>query len=122
MSLPYKVSGCCSLCDQPAFEIICRWESHERRPGEPKRIGLPLEGSQRITFLLYNGRRTDMTFCGACSETLSPDHYTLLWRKNLGGYLREQDGNPEKFKEEFANGLLCELGRIEWKELVANGR
>jgi hypothetical protein len=120
--MPYKISGCCSLCDQPAFEIVERWEAHERRPGEPKRIGAPLDGTIRVTFLLYNGRRTDMTFCGDCAGTMSAEHYVTLWRKNLGGYMREQNGNPAKFKEEFANGLLCELGRTSWKELVANGR
>jgi hypothetical protein len=122
-ALPYKISGCCSLCDEPAFEIISRWEPHEHRPGEPKRIGKPLEGSVRVTFLLYNGRRTDMSFCGECAER--PDlaeWYATLWRKNLGGYMREQNGDPSKFKEEFANGLLCELSRTSWKELAANGR
>lgn len=117
--MPYKIAGMCSLCDEPAFEVLTRWEPHERRPGEPKRLGPPLEGAIRITFLLFNGNRTDMTFCGACAGSLDPQWYALLWRKNLGGYMREQDGNPEKFKDEFANGLLCELGRALWKELVA---
>jgi hypothetical protein len=119
--MPYKIAGCCSLCDQPAFDVITRWEPHERRPGEPKKMGAPLAGSARITFLLFNGRRTDMTFCEECAGSLSPEHYTLLWRKNLGGYMREQNGDPTKFKDEFANGLLCELGRTSWKELCSGG-
>lgn len=114
-----KIAGCCSLCDKPCFEVLARWEKHEKRAGEPKRLGPPMEDSVRVTFLLFNGRRTDMTFCGQCAETLSPDSYPTLWRKNLAGWMREQNGDPSKFMDEFANGLLCELGRTSWKELVS---
>lgn len=96
---------------------MARWESHERRPGEPKRLGAPNPDAMRITFMLLNGRRTDMTFCGNCADALAAESYPLLWKKNLAGWMREQEGNPEKFKEEFANGLLCELGRTSWREL-----
>jgi hypothetical protein len=116
-----KIAGCCSKCDEPCFEVLARWEQHERRPGEPKRLGPPNPDAVRITFLLFNGRRTDMTLCGNCADTLGPADYSLLWRKNLAGWLREQNGNPEKFKYEFANGLLAELGRITWKELSGGG-
>lgn len=115
---PHKIPGCCSLCDEPAFEILAVWDAGEKRAGEPKRLGPPLDGSVRVTFLLLNGRRTDMTFCVGCAETLSPEHYPMLWRKNLAGYLREQDDNPEKFSDEFGNGLLTEMGRTTWKELA----
>lgn len=114
----HKIPGCCSICDQPAFEVMAVWDAGEKRAGEPKRLGGPLEGTTRITFLLLNGRRTDMTFCGECSASLAPENYQTLWRKNLAGYLREQDGNPEKFKDEFANGILAEMGRVTWKELI----
>jgi len=120
---PHKIPGCCSLCDEPAFEVLQVWDEGEKRAGEPKRLGPPIGGTTRVTFLLMNGRRTDMTVCGNCAGSLTPEHYPLLWQKNLAGWLREQDGNPEKFKDEFANGLLAELGRIEWKELIEqNGR
>jgi hypothetical protein len=114
----YKRPGCCSLCDALCFEVRARWSEGEARAGEPKRFGPPLDGVTRITFLLVNGNRTDMTVCADCAKSVGPQHYATLWRKNLAGWLREQNGNPEKFKDEFSNGLLCELGRKEWKELA----
>lgn len=113
----YKRAGCCSLCDQLVFEVKARWGEGDARAGEPKRFGPPLEGTLRITFLLLNGGRTDMTFCGDCGQSVDAQHYPTLWRKNLAGWLREQNGNPAKFKDEFSNGLLCELGRKSWREL-----
>lgn len=114
---PYKVIGCCSLCDTRCFEV-----TSVTKDGRPKTFGRPNDGATRITFLLFDGHRTDMTFCEGCAQSLSPENYTLLWRKNLNGYLREQKGDTTKFKDEFVNGLLCELGRIEWKEFAENGR
>lgn len=113
-----KLAGCCSLCDAPAFEILQRWDEGERRAGEPKRLGPPLPGSMRITFLLLNGRVTDMTVCEACAAVVAPEHYATLWGKNLAGYLFEQEGKTEMFKHEFENGILSELARFNWKELV----
>jgi hypothetical protein len=115
-----KRAGCCSLCDALCFEVMARWDSGQKE-GEPKQFGPPLDGALRIAFLLFNGNRTDMTFCGSCAESLKPKHYAMLWRKNLAGWAREQNGSVEKFKREFENGLLCELGRSTWKELVKNG-
>lgn len=109
---PHKIPGGCSICDELVYEVK---QTHE---GEPKKFGRPTDDATRIEFLLFNGRRTSMTFCGSCAEHLTPEQYTLLWRKNLAGYMREQGGNPEKFKEEFANGLLCELVRFNVKELT----
>lgn len=117
-----KIAGCCSLCDAPCFEILAVQSQADKHPGEPKRLGPPNEDATRITFLLFNGRRTDMTFCGDCADSLSAQSYPVLWRKNLAGWLREQDGDPSKFTQEFANGLLCELGRQNWKELAERVR
>lgn len=112
-----KKSGCCSICDTPCFEVLARWDEGPR-VGEIKQMGPPNDDAVRVTFMLLNGNATDMTFCGQCAESLAADKYTLLWRRNLAGYMREQNGNPEKFKHEFSNGLLCELGRKRWKEVV----
>ena len=87
---PHKIGGCCSLCDEPVFEVTAVWESGTPRAGEPKSLGAANDGAIRVSFLLLAGGYTDMTFCGECAASLSQEHYTLLWRKNLAGYLREQ--------------------------------
>ena len=115
---PHKIGGCCSLCDTPVYDIRQRWDEGEKRAGEPKVFGPPNPDATRIEFLLFNGTRTSMTFCGECAKALTPEHYTTLWNKNLNGYLREQNGNPEKFRDEFRNGLLCELYRVNVKEHI----
>lgn len=120
----YKISGHCTLCDEPCFDIVQVQEAHERRPGEPKRIGPPLEGSMRITFLLFDGTRTDLTFCADCSAGLAPDSYIEIWRKNLRSWMRElsekpeAERKPEWFMRQFSGGLLCEVGRQNWKDLT----
>ena len=119
---PYKIGGLCSICEAPCFEVMSVWDEGEKRAGEPKRLGPSMNDSVRITFLLFDGRITDMTLCGACAGSLDPQWYVMLWRKNLAGYMREQDGNPEKFKHQFANGILCEVERTTWKEHVEHGR
>lgn len=108
----YKIGGHCSLCDEPCFEVLAVWDEGVRK-GEPKRLGAPNPGTTKVAFLLLSGGYTDMTFCGSCAESLNVEHYALLWRKNLGGYMREQNGNPEKFSDQFTNVLLCEMGRHE---------
>lgn len=118
--MSHKIPGCCSLCDTPVFEVMARWDEGEKRAGEPKQLGAPNEDSVRVSFLLMNGRTTDMTLCGECAGALNPEQYTTLWRKNLNGWMREQDGSPYKFADEFSNGLLFELSRIRWRE-VTNG-
>lgn len=120
--MSHKIAGCCSICDAPCFEILAVQSAADKHPGEPKRLGPPNDDAMRITFLLFNGRNTDMTFCGGCAESLATESYTLLWRKNLAGWMREQNGDTSKFTSEFENGLLCELGRTTWKELIEHGR
>ena len=113
----YKIGGCCSLCDEPVFEITAVWEVGTTRAGEPKALGAPNDGATQVAFLLASGGYTTMTFCENCAAELNAEHYTPLWRKNLAGYMREQNGNPEKFADQFTNALLCELGRKQLKEL-----
>lgn len=112
MTSPHKIGGCCSLCDEPCFEIMALWDEGELRAGEPKATGAPNKGTTTVSFLLLSGSYTSMTFCANCAKSLAPEHYTLLWRKNLAAYARG-GAAPEKFADEFANVLLCELGRNE---------
>lgn len=114
---PYKIGGLCSLCEAPCFEVMQVFDEGER-VGEPKRLGPPMNDSVRVTFLLLDGRITDMTLCGDCASSLTAEQYVTLWRKNLAGYMREQNGETKKFEHQFANGILCELERENWMEIV----
>lgn len=115
----FKISGSCTLCDEPCFEVRMRYQEHERRPGEPKQLGAPIEGAVRVTYRLYDGTQMDQTFCAGCAETVGADDYPEVWRKNLRSWMRELDGKrPEWFLQQFSNGLLHEMGRRSWIEVV----
>lgn len=121
---PCKVGGYCTICDVPCFEVMAMYGEGERLPGEPKQIGPPLEGAVRITFLLFDGTKTSLTFCGDCSADIPPSEYNEIWQKNIRSWMRELsfkaavDRNPPWFKGQFSNGLLCEMGRELWTEAV----
>lgn len=120
----YKIMGHCTLCDARCFDVLAVYEAHERLPGEPKAIGAPMEGAMRITFMLVDGTKTALTFCANCAESLPSALYLELWRKNIRSWMRElsekpvSERNPEWFEKQFSNGILCEMGRQQWTELV----
>lgn len=125
---PYKIAGCCTSCDQPCFEVLARWDEGTPLAGEPKGLGMPNGDALRVTFLLFDGTHTDLTFCAACAAALAPERYSEIWVKNLRSWQRQlnrkppPEQRPDWFVKQFSNGLLCELGRFSWKELVENGR
>lgn len=123
----YKIAGHCTICDAPCFEIIAVYEAHERLPGEPKTVGPPLDGATRISYMLMDGTKTMLTFCAGCTVTVSSAQYVDIWRKVIRSWTRELseklvgERNPEWYHREFANGILCEMGRVLWTEAVKNG-
>lgn len=118
----FKISGACTICDAMCYEVMARNAEHERRPGEPKRLGSPNEDATRITFMLFDGTKADLTFCGKCAAALNPVQYTDIWRKVIRSWIREMDGNEAAhgnwFPKQYANGLLVELGRVNLKEAL----
>ena len=117
----FKISGCCTVCDEPTFEVLARWSENERYPGEPKRLGPPTDDATRITFELLDGSKSDLTFCGKCTESLNPAQYVEIWRKVIRGWIREMSLDPKPtpdwFVKSFENGILGEMGRKKWKDL-----
>ena len=118
----YKIAGHCTLCHCECFNIIERYSSDERRPGEPKRIGLPHDGTTRITFLLIDGTRMDLTFCAECANNITVDDYTAIWQKVIRSWTREfeEKGTPDRpewFNKQFENGMLSEMDRVLVKDL-----
>lgn len=114
----FKISGACTLCDELCFEVMARWSENERYPGEPKRLGPSTNGATRVTFLLYDGSRADFTFCGACAEKLDLGQYVEIWRKAMRSFAREMSETARPwFATQFENGILIEMGRINWNDL-----
>lgn len=115
----FKIAGACTTCDEPCFEVLQVWDENGKYPGEPRRLGPPLPGSMRVSFMLMDGSRADLTFCGKCAGDLDATHYTGIWRKVIRSWIRESQGKCGEqawFRAEFFNGLLAEMGRISWSE------
>lgn len=117
-------TGCCMRCDEPAFEILTYQGEEDFYPGEPKKIGRPLEGSIRVGVLLLDNRRADITLCAACAPVFGPQDYGPLWAKIIRSWDREMSvitktsERPQWFADAYSNLILAEIGRISWKELV----
>lgn len=111
----YKIAGACTLCDAMCFTVLDLADD-----GSPKRLGPPLSGSTRIGFMLMDGTRMGLTFCQTCSGLLSGRHYVAIWQKVIRSWVREIGSKPRPawFSKQFANGLLAEMGREPWEEIV----
>lgn len=119
---PYFVSGCCTVCDELCMEVLARWGENERYPGEPKRLGKPVDGATKTTCLLYGGSLSTFLMCGNCAGTFNPEKYVGLWQKSLRSWLREMrltPPHPERdkwFRSMLEDGILTEVGRVTFKE------
>lgn len=115
----YKIAGCCTVCDEPCFEVVSTWAEHERYPGEPKRLGPVIGDATLISFMMLDGTKADMTFCAGCAESLSPTQYTEIWRKVIRSWKREieltKEEKPDWYWQSFSNGILTEMGRVLWR-------
>lgn len=114
-----KILGCCTLCDGPIFEVTEQYGpgSHPLA-GKPRRVGMPLDGTKRVTLLLANGNRTDVTLCEECevtAENLPRIHQRLResWayegtngkRENLGAM-------PLDLEQQWVTGR-CQLSEVD---------
>lgn len=124
---PYHVAGCCANCGAQCFEVMAVFDQHERLPGEPKRLGPPNADAVRVTYLLIDGSKAMLTFCGDCAGQPIEPHFSEIWWRVVRSWTRElaekqaDDRNPSWFPQQFSNGLLCELGRSPWTEVWKNG-
>jgi len=114
-----KVIGSCSICDKEVFDIVERFGPAEENAGRPKRIGAPHDDAMRIGFMLASGEQMDLTFCESCAEALTDEDYHELWQKVLRSWVAELgDRRPEWLTPMLGNGILCELGKQSWKDVM----
>jgi hypothetical protein len=114
-----KIIGCCSSCDKEVFDVVERFSSAEDNAGMPKRIGAPHDDAIRVGFLLANGEQMDLTFCAECVDSLSSDDYPQLWEKVLRSWVVELgEKRPDWLTQMLGNGILCEVGKQTWKDVM----
>lgn len=115
-----KITGHCSRCNKRVFDVLSVFEPHELYPGEPKQIGAPEDDAVRVTFLLHDGARMQLTFCEACAESLALEDYAAIWDRVVVSWGRETQGEiPDWMEKQLSNGLLCMMARESWKKVIA---
>lgn len=107
-----KLFGCCSKCDVEVFDIVERKENRE-----PNRAGAPHDDAVRLTFILVDGTRMDLTFCKPCADTLSEYDYAYLWQRVMLSWAAESPGHPHQ-KSQVDNGIMALSHRQPWKEVA----
>ncbi len=99
MGLFVKRLGCCTLCDEPVFEIVETMKVDGI--DMPKVLGKPLDTARRVHLILTGGTNMALTFCTDCSvtpETL-PEIYRkvrLAWALEATNSTRTQIGGDEQ--------------------------
>jgi len=83
-----KKIGCCTVCDEPIFEILSR---HTEGPykGEAKQLGRPLPGVRRATIVRVSGRVSDWSLCSACE--IHPLDMPRLNKKEIAAMAYERN-------------------------------
>lgn len=91
-----KLSGCCTVCDQPIFEVVAR---HADGPyqGEIKTVGLPIPGSRRVHIVRASGRQSYWSLCESC--TIAPSDFPELNRKEIRAMIKERSYATDTMKQ-----------------------
>ena len=80
MSWPeYKYPGLCTRCETPVYEIIERWPLDHPLARSPRRIGPVTRDAWKVSLVLSDESRADLTFCTECAAALTEADFPELW-------------------------------------------
>ncbi len=104
-----KLMGCCTICDEPIFEVVAR---HSEGPflGEIKTIGLPLPRARRVHVVRASGRQSFWSLCESCR--IMPEDFPGLNRKEIRAMVKERDLAVDTLKQ--AEGREVMLKLFQW--------
>ncbi len=119
-----KLIGCCTVCDEPIFEVASR---HTEGPykGEIKQLGAPLPGARRLTMVRISGNTSYLSLCAECevtSENLptlaKKEVAAMVFERNLAKDTMAQAEHREKVLRLFEFDIpLGVLGETPWSEV-----
>lgn len=109
-----KLLGCCAKCDREVYDIAQR-DSATR---QPIRLGAAHEDATRVTFLLLNGTRMDLTFCKPCADGLQPHDYPFLWQRVMCSWVAQSGADHPWPKSQTDNGIMAIAYVQPWKEVA----
>lgn len=108
-----KLNGCCTLCDKEVFEVVRR----DPETRAPIQVGKPLENAMRLTFVLADGTKMDLTFCAECLPNLLPGSYQFLWKRVLASWVAQSGADHPFVKTQGSNAILGLLNQRRWLEV-----
>jgi hypothetical protein len=125
MAAEIKKLACCTVCDEPIFEVAAR---HTDGPlkGEVKQVSNPLPGVRRVYIVRISGSSSFWSLCPTCE--IEPAMLPLLAKKELRAMVREkqvQNHTPEQVEMNEKMLRLLEydiplgvLGEKPWSEVA----
>jgi hypothetical protein len=114
-----KIVGACTRCNKEVFDVIERFPPESVFAGKPRRLGSPNEDAMRLEFVLAGGEHMDLTFCKSCADGLSNEDYAELWEKVMRSWAAEMgEKRPDWFVQMQTSGILGEVGRMSWPEVM----
>ena len=85
-----KRASCCSACHREVFDAISRFEEPHPYAGQIQRAGAPHADAVRVTFVLTDGSRANMTFCVDCETKIAPENLPDVWRNVMAAFAFER--------------------------------
>ncbi len=126
MSHALKHLGCCTVCDEPCFEIASRWTEGPYKD-EIKEVGRPLPFTRRVAIVRASGNQSFWTLCATC--TIDALDFPELNRKEIAAMVKEehhgrarrtpeQQERREQMLKLFVFDIpIGVLGEISWSEV-----
>jgi hypothetical protein len=120
-----KHIGCCTICDEPIFEVASR---HTEGPskGDIKQMGAPLPGARRLTLVRMSGRTSYCSLCKECEVT--PENITVVAKKEVAAMVHERNFARDTMEQAEARERMLRLfafdvplgvlGETPWPEVT----
>jgi hypothetical protein len=104
-----KLTGCCTICDDPCFEIAAKHTSGPRK-GEAKQVGRPLPGVRRVYVVRMSGSHSFWTVCPVCE--ISVLDMPRLHKKELAAMVMERNLANDTLKQAEQREKMLKL--LQW--------
>ena len=124
MAAEIKKLACCTVCDEPIFEVAARYMEGPFK-GEAKQVGNPLPGARRVFIVRISGNTSYWSLCPTCE--ILPKDMPRLNKKELRAMVRERQvakDTPEQAEQREKMLRLFEfdiplgvLGEKPWSEV-----
>ena len=105
-----KLLGCCTVCDEPIFEVAARWTEGPMK-GEIKQVVGPLPGARRLSIVRASGNQSNWSLCGDC--TVTPENISALNRKEIRAMVKEREMAKDTMEQSERRDAMLRLFQFD---------